>query len=44
MNKYSKIKEQLKIEVDKNTDNGLAHLTHYFQNHVNGVLIFFFKA
>ena len=37
MIKYSKIKEQLRIEVDKNTDNGLAHLTHYFQNHVNGV-------
>lgn len=37
MVKYSTIKKKLKIEVDKNTDNGLAHLTHYFQNHINGV-------
>lgn len=37
MVKYSTIKKKLKIEVDKTTDNGLAHLTHYFQNHINGV-------
>ena len=37
MVKYSTIKKKLKIEVDRATDNGLAHLTHYFQNHVNGV-------
>lgn len=35
--KYSDIKEKLQIEVDKKTDNGLAQLTHYFQNHINGV-------
>lgn len=37
MVKYSAIKKKLKIEVDRATDNGMAHLTHYFQNHVNGV-------
>lgn len=37
MVKYSTIKKKLKIEVDRATNNGLAHLTHYFQNHVNGV-------
>lgn len=37
MVKYSTIKKKLKIEVERTTDNGLAHLTHYFQNHVNGV-------
>jgi len=36
MVKYSKIKKMLKIEVDKQPDIGLAHLTHYFQNNVNG--------
>ncbi len=37
LKKYSEIRERLKIEVDKKTDNGLAQLTHYFQNHTNGV-------
>lgn len=37
LKKYSDIKEILQIEVDKKTDNGLAQLTHYFQNHINGV-------
>ncbi len=37
MVKYSAVKKILQIEVDKATDNGLAHLTHYFQNSVNGV-------
>lgn len=37
MIKYSTVKKRLQIEVDKATDNGLAHLTHYFQNHINGV-------
>ena len=37
MVKYSTVKKKLKIEVDKEADNGLAHLTHYFQNNVNGV-------
>jgi DNA (cytosine-5)-methyltransferase 1 len=41
MKKYSEIKKDLKIEVDKTEDNGLAHLTHYFQNHSNGVSRFF---
>ena len=37
MIKYSTVKKKLQIEVDKATDNGMAHLTHYFHNHVNGV-------
>ncbi|MFW0717555.1 DNA cytosine methyltransferase [Pedobacter sp. N23S346] len=37
MIKYSTVKKKLKIEVDKAFDNGIAHLTHYFQNHLNGV-------
>ena len=37
MVKYSTVKKKFKIEVDRATDNGMAHLTHYFQNHVNGV-------
>lgn len=37
MVKYSAIKKKLKIEVERATDNGLAHLTHYFQNNLNGV-------
>jgi DNA (cytosine-5)-methyltransferase 1 len=39
--KYSDIKFKLRIEVDKSTDNDLAHLTHYFQNHKNGVSQYF---
>jgi len=39
--KYSNIKEKLQIVVDKKTTNGLAHLTHYFQNHKNGVSQYF---
>ncbi len=39
--KYSDIKEKLQIVVDKQTDNDLAHLTHYFQNHKNGVSQYF---
>jgi len=39
--KYSEIRKKLKIEVDNKTDSGLAHLTHYFQNHKNGVSQFF---
>jgi DNA (cytosine-5)-methyltransferase 1 len=34
---YSDIRTQLKIEVSKHTDDRLAHLTHFFQNHKNGV-------
>ena len=39
--RYSKIKDKLQIVVDKKTDNDLAHLTHYFQNHKNGVSQYF---
>ena len=39
--KYSDIKAKLQIEVKKTADNDLAHLTHYFQNHKNGVSQFF---
>ena len=39
--KYSDIRKKLQIEVDKTTDNDLAHLTHYFQNHKNGVSQYF---
>jgi DNA (cytosine-5)-methyltransferase 1 len=31
LKKYTEIKKQLKIEVDRRTDDRLAHLTHYFQ-------------
>ncbi len=37
MVKYSAVKKILKIEVERTTNIGLAHLTHYFQNHINGV-------
>lgn len=39
--KYSDIRAKLKIEVDKATDNELAFLTHYFQNHKNGASKYF---
>jgi len=39
--KYSDIKSKLKLEVKKAPDNNLAHLTHYFQNHTNGVSNYF---
>lgn len=35
--KYSNIKDKLQIVVGKKNTNDLAHLTHYFQNHTNGV-------
>jgi len=35
--KYSYIRKKLQIVVDKKTTNEMAHLTHYFQNHKNGV-------
>ncbi|MBX9782110.1 MAG: DNA (cytosine-5-)-methyltransferase [Chitinophagaceae bacterium] len=41
MAKYSSIKKKLQIEVDKTTDNDLANLTHYLQNHKNGVSQFY---
>lgn len=39
--KYSDIKKKLKIEVDNKTGEGLAHLTHYFQNYKNGASEYF---
>lgn len=39
--KYSDIKERLKIEVSKTTNNDLAHFTHFLQNHKNGVSKYF---
>jgi len=39
--KYSDIKAELNIDVNKLTNNNLAHLTHYFQNHTNGVSEYF---
>ena len=39
--KYSEIKTKLKIEITKTENNDLAHLTHYFQNHQNGVSQYF---
>lgn len=42
--KYSDIRKKLQIEVDNKTDNGFAHLTHYFQNHKNGISQYFKPA
>jgi DNA (cytosine-5)-methyltransferase 1 len=36
MHKYSILKDKLKIDVSRVKDNDIAHLTHYFQNHING--------
>ena len=44
MVKYSTIKKRLKIEVERGTDNGLAHLTHYLQNYQNGVSQYYSKS
>ena len=41
MPKYSEIRKKLDINVDKNTTNELAQLTHYFQNSKNGVSEYF---
>lgn len=38
---YSSIKEKLNINVDKHLNDGFAHLTHYWQNHKNGVSQYF---
>lgn len=38
---YSKIKDKLQINVDKHLNDGFAHLTHYWQNHKNGVSQYF---
>jgi DNA (cytosine-5)-methyltransferase 1 len=39
--KYTEIREKLKIQPEKETDNGLAYLTHYLQNAGNGVCHYF---
>lgn len=39
--KYSYIKDKLQIVVDKKTNNSMAYLTHYLQNHKNGVSQYF---
>ena len=41
MASYTKIKEKLSINVDKHLNDGFAHLTHYWQNHKNGVSQYF---
>ena len=41
MQKYSEVKEKLKIEVKKPDQTELAHLTHYFQSYHNGVSQYF---
>lgn len=37
MVKYSTFKKDLKLEIERGDDNNLAFLTHYLQNHKNGV-------
>jgi DNA (cytosine-5)-methyltransferase 1 len=39
--KYSEIRKKLGIDTEKKTGDGIAHLTHYFQNHKNGVSQYF---
>ncbi len=39
--KYSEIRKKLQIAVDSKSDGRLAHLTHYFQNNVNGASRYF---
>lgn len=39
--KYSDIKVKLKLEITNKENNDLAHLTHFFQNHKNGVSQYF---
>jgi DNA (cytosine-5)-methyltransferase 1 len=41
MAKYSVIRKKFNITVDRNTDNDLAHLTHYLHNSTNGVSHYF---
>lgn len=38
---YSDIKKKLDIKIDKHLNDGFAHLTHYWQNHKNGVSQYF---
>lgn len=39
--KYSEIREKLNFVIDKKTTDDMAHLTHYFHNHKNGVSQYF---
>ena len=39
--KYSDIRLKLNLEVDNKDNSGLAHLTHYLQNHKNSVSQYF---
>ncbi|WP_343744535.1 DNA (cytosine-5-)-methyltransferase [Chitinophaga sp.] len=41
MSTYSNIKKNLNINIDKHLNDGFAHLTHYWQNHKNGVSQYF---
>ncbi len=38
---YSAVKEKLSINVDRHLNDGFAHLTHFWQNHNNGVSLYF---
>lgn len=44
MLKYSEIKEELNINIDKHLNDGFAALTHFWQNHTNGVSQYFKPA
>ncbi|MFN0278712.1 MAG: DNA (cytosine-5-)-methyltransferase [Pyrinomonadaceae bacterium] len=39
--RYSQLRNDLNITVDRNTDSGLAHLTHYLHSYSNGVSKYF---
>lgn len=41
MTTYNEVKRELNINVDKHLNNGFAYLTHYWQNHKNGVSQYF---
>lgn len=41
--KYTEIRNELCIVVDSKSTDGLAYLTHYLQNHKNGVSVFYKK-
>ena len=41
---YREVKEQLDINVDRHLNDGFAHLTHFWQNHKNGVSSYFKPA
>ncbi|WP_126245906.1 DNA (cytosine-5-)-methyltransferase [Chitinophaga rhizosphaerae] len=41
MTSYNDIKNKLNIKIDKHLNDGFANLTHYWQNHKNGVSGYF---